>query len=101
MMSGKTVLFFGFVLYLGSGLILSAGASDTSLEHPRLVPTTLSGVGNVGQDSSLTIGTEGLALISYRDVTNRPLKMARCANRACTSVTLTPRPTQTKSVRSP
>jgi hypothetical protein len=37
----------------------------------------------------VTIGADGLALISYHDVTNRKLKVAHCSNQACTAATLT------------
>ena len=37
----------------------------------------------------MTIGADGLGLISYLDVTNGNLKVAHCSNRACTSATLT------------
>jgi hypothetical protein len=47
------------------------------------------GSGNVGQYTSLTIGADGLGLISYHDVTNGNLKVAHCENRTCTSATLT------------
>ncbi len=45
--------------------------------------------GNVGQYSSVTIGTDGLALISYYDATNGDLKVAHCSDVACTAATLT------------
>jgi hypothetical protein len=50
--------------------------------------TTLDSTGEVGQDTSVTIGADGLGLISYRDVTNGNLKVAHCSNRACTAATL-------------
>ena len=40
-------------------------------------------VGDVGQYSSLTIGSDGLALISYYDATNQALKVAQCPNELC------------------
>jgi preprotein translocase subunit Sec61beta len=45
--------------------------------------------GNVGQYSSVTIGADGLGLISYYDETNGDLKVAHCSDSACTSATLT------------
>jgi hypothetical protein len=39
--------------------------------------------GNVGQYSSVTIGTDSLALISYYDATNGDLKVAHCSNLFC------------------
>ena len=43
----------------------------------------------VGHDTSVTIGGDGLGLISYHDSTNGTLKVAHCSNRLCTSATLT------------
>jgi len=37
----------------------------------------------------VTIGTDGLGLISYYDATNGDLKVAHCSNSACTAATLT------------
>tara|TARA_B100001146_G_scaffold90925_1_gene80618 strand:- start:598 stop:918 length:321 start_codon:yes stop_codon:yes gene_type:complete len=39
--------------------------------------------GNVGDFSQITIGTDGLGLISYLDMTNLELKVAHCANQFC------------------
>ena len=52
--------------------------------------TTLTTIDNdqfadVGKYSSITIGSDGLGLISYYDATNTSLKVAHCANIACTS----------------
>ncbi len=41
--------------------------------------------GNVGQFTSLAIGTDGLPVISYFDVSNSDLKVAKCGNAACSS----------------
>ena len=38
----------------------------------------------VGQDTSIAIGSDGLPVISYHDVTAGALKVAKCANAACT-----------------
>lgn len=46
--------------------------------------TTVDSTGNVGQYSSLAIGIDGLPVISYYDVTNQSLKVAKCINAACT-----------------
>jgi hypothetical protein len=50
--------------------------------------STLDSAGNVGNFSSLAIGTDGLGLISYRDSANSSLKVAHCSNTACTAATL-------------
>jgi hypothetical protein len=43
----------------------------------------------VGQNSSITIGADGLGLISYYDAANDDLKVAHCSNVACSSATTT------------
>ena len=50
--------------------------------------TTLDSAGNVGESSSIAIGTDGLGLISYYDAENSDLKVAHCANAACTTATV-------------
>ena len=51
--------------------------------------TTVDSGGDVGGHTSLTVGADGLPVISYRDQTNKNLKVAHCANAACTSSTTT------------
>ena len=85
----KILLVLEVGLFLGFGLTLSAGADDTALERPGFALTTLDGSGNVGQYSSVAIGTDGLALISYYDASNGDLKVAHCSDLACTSATRT------------
>jgi hypothetical protein len=41
--------------------------------------------GNVGDYSSIALGADGLPVISYRDIANGDLKVAKCGNPACTS----------------
>ena len=61
---------------------------DRGAEGRRLLATLDSG-GTVGQHTSITIGADGLGLISYYDATNKDLKVAHCANVACSSLTPT------------
>ena len=49
--------------------------------------TTVDGAGNVGQYAAITLGSDGLALISYYDATNFELKVFRCSNLTCTPYT--------------
>jgi hypothetical protein len=51
--------------------------------------TGIDTTGEAGEDASIAIGADGLGLIAYRDVTNTDLKVAHCANAACTSATNT------------
>ena len=44
---------------------------------------TLDSAGNVGNDTSVTVGADGLGLISYYDSTNGDLKVAHCADTFC------------------
>ncbi len=43
----------------------------------------------MGSYTSITIGADGLGLISYYDATNGDLKVAHCATPTCTSATIT------------
>ena len=51
--------------------------------------STLDGAGDVGEWTSITVGADGLGLISYVDSVNLDLKVAHCDNVACTSATIT------------
>jgi len=46
-------------------------------------PITLDATGNVGEFTSITIGTDGLPIISYQDGTNGDLKVAKCGSNIC------------------
>src|SRR5207244_2401407 len=61
---------------------------DLACTEPTIT-TTPDRAGNVGQYSSLTIGADSLALISYYDATNGDLKVAHCSDSACTAATRT------------
>lgn len=50
--------------------------------------TTIDSIGDVGTYTSLAMGSDGFARISYIDGTNDDLKFARCTNNSCTSANL-------------
>lgn len=50
--------------------------------------TLLDTAGDVGREPSVAIGTDGRALIAYRDQTNGTVKVAHCADAACSSATV-------------
>jgi len=53
------------------------------------VPLALDGTNinsNVGWDTSIAIGFDNTPIVSYYDVTNKDLKVAKCSNQACTGV---------------
>jgi hypothetical protein len=83
----------------GFGLISYYDASNQDLKvaHCSNVECTsidaitpLDTDGNVGLDTSITIGADGLGLISYRQVAPDLLKVAHCSNSQCTAATITP-----------
>lgn len=51
--------------------------------------TTVDAPGNVGSQSSITIGDDGFPVISYYDGTNTNLKVAKCGDAGCTATTIT------------
>jgi hypothetical protein len=50
--------------------------------------TTLASTGNIGLYTSLTIGSDGLGLVSFRDASAATLDVAHCSNLACSSATV-------------
>jgi hypothetical protein len=54
------------------------------VQNPRSnTITTVDPTGAVGRFSSITIGTDGLPVISYYDATDDDLKVVKCANPFC------------------
>jgi hypothetical protein len=64
-----------------------SGLTGVSLGRPGFALNTLDSAGFVGDYTSITIGADGLGLISYNGA---GLKVAHCSNAACSSVTTTP-----------
>jgi len=57
-----------------------SGIEGVGFETPTTVDNT-----NVGEESSITIGIDGLPVISYYDLANTALKVAHCSNASCSS----------------
>jgi len=68
------------------GTVLSSANITPPSQNPRINSiTTVDSAGDVGASTSITIGTDGLPVISYYDMTNGDLKVARCGNASCSS----------------
>jgi hypothetical protein len=48
------------------------------------VATSVDNAGSVGYYTALTIGADGLPMVSYFDSTNSDLKVLHCSNTFCT-----------------
>jgi cell shape-determining protein MreC len=106
-------LFGAVTLAAGSNITITPAGQTLTIAAPNVDATSLGGqpasfydqappppsgntitpldtTGNVGAFTSVTIGADGLGLISYYDTTNAGLKVAHCSNTACTSATITP-----------
>ncbi len=62
---------------------------ETIESKPIYSITSVDSLSSVGAYNSITIGTDGLGLISYHDGTNGALKVAHCKNIACTDFSTT------------
>ena len=60
-----------------------AKCGDASCTPASVTLRTLDANGNVGAYTSITIGADGFPVISYYDITNCDLKVAKCANANC------------------
>ena len=64
-----------------TGVALGSGVFTlTSSDTVGWTPAIHNNAGNVGLSSSVTVGADGLGLISYLDRTNRDLKLAHLSN---------------------
>jgi hypothetical protein len=82
----------------GLGLISyesNASGNELSVAHcsntdcSASTTTVVDTVGSVGRHSSLTIGADGLGLISYQELTADNLRVAHCSNLVCNAATAT------------
>jgi hypothetical protein len=69
------------------GNLLVAKCGDLSCSSAQV--HTVDSSTNVGDSSSIVIGTDGLPIISYVDNINKDLKVAHCSNASCSSATIT------------
>jgi Calx-beta domain-containing protein len=64
---------------------LSAVTHPAAAENPLPVVTLIDSDGDVGRDSDVAFGTDGRGFVAYVDATNGALKVAACADLACTT----------------
>jgi hypothetical protein len=67
----------------GSGTQNFVEAVAPSLAPRTNTIRTLDSTGGVGEYTSIAIGADGFPVISYYDITNADLKVAKCANAQC------------------
>ncbi len=77
------------VYEIGPGLMLDGSqiVIDPTMFYASF--STLDGPDSVGRYASVTVGVDGLGLISFWDETNNDLKVAHCNDVQCTSATIT------------
>ncbi len=67
-----------------AGAVGATGSAGLLFNPFASTVTTVDNAGNVGEHTSITLGADGLPVISYYDGTNADLKVAKCINAACT-----------------
>ena len=70
-----------------NGNLKVAHCSNLECTSTTVPPTSLDIPVVVGDHTSVTIGADGLGLISYHDITNGDLKVAHCSNVNCSAAT--------------
>ena len=74
----------------GAGSLKVAKCANSACSGTVTITTVDDPANTVGTFTSIAIGNDGLPIISYRDTTAAALKVAKCANAACTgSATIT------------
>ena len=73
-----------------TGDLKVAHCANPACTTTSTLPSTLDSAGFVGLSTSIALGADGRGLISYRDLTNGDLKVAHCANAACTTTSTLP-----------
>jgi opacity protein-like surface antigen len=72
-----------------NGDLKVAKCSNAACSGGASALSAVDAAGNVGLYISIAIGADGLPVIAYYDQTNTDLKVAKCANAACTAGTST------------
>ena len=67
-----------------NGVLKVAKCANAACTGASTLTTVDSSAGSVGRYTSITLGADGLPVISYYAFTNGDLKVAKCANAACT-----------------
>ena len=80
LLSAITMLLMGDLKVAHCGDVGCTDATVTPLDGATI---------DVGASSSMVLGADGKALISYYDATNGDLRVVHCADLACASATLT------------
>ena len=74
-----------WVGFYGDLKVAHCGDPDCSESVNANTITTVDSSGRVGEWTSVTVGADGLPVISYWDYTNEDLKVAHCGNAACSA----------------
>lgn len=69
-----------------AGALKVAKCASAACTGVSTITTVDDPVNNVGTQTSIAIGTDGLPVVSYEDQTARVLKVAKCTNNACTGI---------------
>jgi len=70
----------------GGGFLKVANCTDAACSGAATISTVDDPANAVGFDTAIAIGADGFPVISYLDGTAATLKVAKCANSACTGV---------------
>jgi hypothetical protein len=73
--------------YDGNGFELKVAKCIDAGCEGEITPSTVDTTVTVGFYNSIAIGADGLPVIAYNDISNSDLKVAKCANAACTTGT--------------
>lgn len=84
----KTKIFTIAIIATLLSVSAAYGADIKKLPRNNTI-TVIDKLDDVGYYSSVTFGTDGLPVISYHDMTNGTLKVAKCENSTCSKHTIT------------